>query len=96
MLCFDVQAGQGFFLMVTWLGLVFVGWWLFLVGALVTLRWHLVVRLAAGLALVLVLCLVATWQLVPWGPSTDYPLATTGQCGPGGVPTWWPPILPHH
>ncbi len=94
--CFDVEAGQGFFLMMTWFGLVVVGWVLFLVGALVVLRSRLLVRLAAGLALVLALCLVATWQLVPWGPSTDYPRTTMGQCGPGGVPTWWPPILPHH
>jgi hypothetical protein len=94
--CFEVQAGQGFYLMVTWFELVAVGWVLFWVGALVTWRRRLRVRLVTGLALVLALCLFATWRLVPWGPSTDYPTAAAAECGPGGVPTWWPPILPHH
>ncbi len=94
--CFDVEAGHGFFLMVTWFGLVIVGLVLFWAGALITWRLHLVVRLAAGIVLLLAVCLIATWQLVPWGPSTDYASTTVGQCGPGGVPTWWPPMLPHH
>jgi hypothetical protein len=94
--CFDVEAGQGFYLMVTWFELVIVGVVLFWAGALITWHLHLVVRLAAGLVLLFAVCLFATWQLVPWGPSTDYPATTAGQCGPGGVPTWWPPMLPHH
>jgi hypothetical protein len=94
--CFDVEAGQGFFLMVTWLEIAFAGMVMFWIGALVTFRLPLVVRLAVGLALVVGIGLIATRQLVPWGPATDYPSATVGECGPGGVPTWWPPILPHH
>lgn len=93
--CFNIAGGQAFFLMVTWFGLVIAGWWLFWVGALIAWRMRPVVRMVVGVLFVLGLCLFATWQLVPWEPMSGHATVGAGTCGPGGVPTWWPPFLPH-
>ena len=95
--CLDLKPGG-------WLGLfgllvllVIVGWWLFWAGALLAWRFAFPWRVAAGIAAVVVMCVVATWLTVPYGDASDYDQGgASAECGPGGIPTWWPAVLPHH
>lgn len=91
----DMYPGQNFYLFMTWLGVVLAAWVLFVVGALLAWRGRIAIRIGLGVVLVVALCLVVTWLLVPWGEPTDYATTIVRKCGPGGIPTWWPPFLPH-
>ncbi len=93
--CVDMDAGGRLALTVTWLGLVLVGGWAFMTAAVVAGRLPLAARVAVGLVAVLLICLAATGMSVPLGKAADYPTVSAGACGPGGVPTWWPAVLPH-
>ena len=95
--CRDLEAGGWFAMFGLFLLLAVVGWWLFWVGALVAWRAAFAWRVAAGATAVGAMCLVATWLTVPGGHPSDYAAGpASAECGPGGVPTWWPPVLPHH
>lgn len=78
-----------------WFLLAVASGWAFLIGCLVAWKLRMAARITIGLISVLVLCVVVTRQNVPYDSPADYGTATFGECGPGGVPTWWPPILPH-
>jgi hypothetical protein len=92
----DMYPGQNFYLFVVWLQIVVVAWLLFGLAALIARRSSMAIRVGLGVVVVVGLCLFVTWQLVPWGESSDYAMTAVRKCGPGGIPTWWPPILPHH
>lgn len=92
--CVDLDAGGRLALTATWLGLMLISGWAFMTAAVVAGRLRLVARIAVGLVAVLVICLGVTRMSVPLGQAADYP-TTNGECGLGGVPTWWPAVLPH-
>lgn len=95
--CLNVEAGGWFAMSGLWVLLAIAACWLFCVGSLLAWRYSLALRGAAGVGLVVATCLGATWLTVPAGSASDYSAANvSGACGPGGVPTWWPSMLPHH
>jgi len=94
--CVSLDAGDRTALFQTWFHVAVVSGWAFLLGSLVAWRMRLVGRILVGLLLALAISLYATDRNVPLGNATDYATVTVGQCGPGGVPTWWPRFLPHH
>jgi hypothetical protein len=73
------------------------GWAAFYAGSLVAQRGSMLVRYAAGT----MLCIAAVFALMTWnvprsGPA-DYrsvDRAEYPECGPNGIPTWWPTWLP--
>ena len=93
--CLDLDAGDRAALFGLWLLLALVSGWAFLIGCLAAWKLRMAARVAVGLVFVLVICVAATRQSVPVGSPADYAAGTNGECGPGGVPTWWPAILPH-
>ena len=94
--CVDLDAGGRTALFQTWFHLAVVSGWAFLLGSLMAWRLRLVGRILVGLLLVVAISLYATGRNVPLGNAADYGTVAAGQCGPGGVPTWWPAVLPHH
>ena len=95
--CLDLESGGRSALFGLFILLAIVGWWLFWVGALLAWRFALAWRVAAGVAAVVAMCLAVTWLTVPAGDAAEYALGgASAECGPGGIPTWWPAVLPHH
>lgn len=100
--CDDMSAGGSFFLTFVFLpGVVLVSWVAFAVGTLVSFKLHAALRLVIGLAPVVVVCAAAVAMWVPAYPAADYQPGgwhanTPGhpECGPNGIPTWWPAWLP--
>jgi hypothetical protein len=99
--CDDLEPPYAFGLLwvvfpLTWLigGAAFVG------TTLLLRRWPTVARLLAASAVAGLIALSAATLQVPAGGSSRYPNIDTSdpllaECGPGGVPTWWPAWLPH-
>jgi hypothetical protein len=78
--------------------LIGVGWAAYTGALFFGRRIPLLVRLVAATVLVVAICLAVVVELVPAygedfygfsGPTVDLP-----ECGPGGIPTWWPRWLP--
>jgi hypothetical protein len=81
----------------TWLidGVAFVG------TAVLLRRWPTIVRIVAAAAVAVLVVVEATAIQVPVGGTETYNNIDTtdplmAECGPGGVPTWWPVWLPHN
>jgi len=94
--CHDLDAMDELLLFGLWVVLALASSLAFFVGNLVAWKLPIAARIAVGVVPVLAVCLVATGLSVPQGNASDYPAVASGQCGPGGVPTWWPAFLPHH
>lgn len=93
--CDIVSAGQKFGLVtVVFPALALVMWVIFSVGAFVTRSLPMFARFQAGATLVVIGMLFLVTVEVPksdyrFTDHSEYP-----ECGPGGVPTWWPAWLP--
>jgi hypothetical protein len=76
---------------------ILAAWVGFTIGAVLTSRWHDIVRYTVGAAFAVSVCFAAVTLQVPIRdgydaqPSND-PLMV--ECGPYGIPTWWPAWLP--
>lgn len=74
-----------------------VGAWIaFAFGVVITSRRHPIVRCATGAIFVTAVCVFAAVVQVPahddyGAPSNDPSMV---ECGPNGIPTWWPTWLP--
>lgn len=91
----DLEAGGRFALFDLWLLLALVSAWAFLIGCLAAWKLRMAARVAVGLVAVLLICVAVTRPSVPYDSPTGYGAQAFGECGPGGVPAWWPAILPH-
>ena len=97
--CDEAEAGARFGLnTVILVFLMLAGWAAFSV-ALITLRKaHLLIRLACGAVLALAACLtVVTLEVPAYGEDfygLERPRRDAPECGPEGIPTWWPDWLP--
>jgi len=100
--CDDMSPGGASALTFVFLpGVILVSWLAFAVGTLVSFRLHAAIRVAIGLTLVIVICAAAVAMWVPAYPAGDYQgggwhAYNPGypECGPNGIPTWWPSWLP--
>ncbi len=81
-----------------------VAWAAFGVGMWATRSLGVPTRFLSGALLAIAVCLMAIAISVPiygeafWAgppPAPGESFAGTAQCGPGGIPTWWPVWLPH-
>lgn len=97
--CDDLEpGGVGFLWFIFLPAIALAAWIAFGLGTLVAFRFHPGVRLALGLTVVLLVGLVAVSKYVPAYGEDGYAGAATPalpECGPSGIPTWWPAWLPH-
>ena len=65
-------------------------------ATLLTARWPRIVQIAVGLACVVLIAsfVISSWVPVAGDHPTSGPTQAFPNCGPGGIPTWWPRWLP--
>lgn len=96
--CVDTDAGDRFgatFEVLGWIGLL--GTIAFAAVVRRTRRWSRAMRLALGCVAIALVALAVIVILVPESGLDPASRAASGEypeCGPGGVPTWWPSWLP--
>jgi hypothetical protein len=96
--CDIVSAGGRFGIVTVVLpALVLVMWVVYSIGVFAARSQPMFVRFVAGAILVVAAVLVLVTVMVPDSPPEDYrnlDLSEYPECGPAGVPTWWPAWLP--
>jgi hypothetical protein len=96
--CSDVSTGSSFGLGAIYLPAIAVGmWFAFVLGAFVARSKRVFVRLLAGAVLAFVISLLVVIVMMPNAPHGSYPSVDRSEypeCGPDGIPTWWPSWLP--
>lgn len=95
--CDDLEPGGSWALLFGFFpGVTLAAWVAFAVGSFVLKRRRPLVRFLAGFVLASLVCLAAFAQFVPaYGEATyrSSVNADNPECGPHGIPRWWPTWL---